>query len=36
MRATSELPTKYAERRTSDLRCDVVEGENAFEIELQD
>jgi hypothetical protein len=30
------VPQKYADRNTSDLRRDVVEGENVFEIELQD
>jgi hypothetical protein len=30
------VPQKYADRRTSDVRREVVEGENFFEIELVD
>lgn len=32
----SELPVKYADRKTSDLHLEVVDGENVFEIELTD
>jgi hypothetical protein len=35
-RAGSELPEKYANHATSDLRLEVVEGPNHFEIELKD
>jgi hypothetical protein len=30
------LPQKYGERRTSDLRKEVVDGENVINIELTD
>jgi hypothetical protein len=36
MKARSELPAKYADRNTSDLHLDVVDGENVFEINLVD
>jgi len=32
----SELPAKYADRKTSDLHREVIEGENVFQIELVD
>ena len=35
-KARSELPAKYANRNTSDLRREVVDGENVFTIELAD
>jgi hypothetical protein len=35
-KARSELPVKYADRKTSDLHLEVVDGENVFEIELAD
>jgi hypothetical protein len=34
--ARSELPAKYADRNTSDLRFDVAAGDNDFEIVLVD
>lgn len=36
LHARSELPAKYADRKTSDLRREVVAGENEIEIELKD
>jgi hypothetical protein len=35
-KAGSELPARYANHNTSDLRLEVVEGENDFKIELGD
>lgn len=35
-RMPPELPTKYGHRSTSDLRKEVVEGENVINIELTD
>jgi hypothetical protein len=35
-RTGSGLPAKYADHKTSDLRCEVVDGENNFAIELVD
>jgi hypothetical protein len=35
-KAGSKLPEKYADRKTTDLRFEVVDGENFFEIELTD
>ncbi len=34
--AKTAVPQKYADRRTSDLSREVVDGENSFEIELVD
>jgi hypothetical protein len=35
-KARSSIPGKYADRKMSDLRLDVIDGENFFEIELTD
>ena len=35
-KAKPRIPPKYAERRTSDLRKEVVDGENVIDLELKD